>query len=286
MAGDKDDVETYASRLRQDPVPDILVEIVRAQNAISSGQYRLLIAKSRKVLTVLVAMIGNFREALNIAELAARKIGSQAPVELNLVFALLLAYPHPGMPSSELAANTKHARDMLDSIHETYKRARNGKDGLAALRSVANDPMVFVQLAKLWQTENFEKAVSAYQTAIEIHSRVRASEESTTEAKRDMLGLKMSNNLATLYMLQGNTDGATQMYEQVVASLGEVNGEEEEIFQTTLLYNLGRAYEDSNDVVRASEVYTSLLARHPEYINGKYSKLLPSKCTANPFVFS
>ncbi|KAJ9120877.1 hypothetical protein QFC22_002812 [Naganishia vaughanmartiniae] len=248
MAGDKDDVETYAGRLRQDPVPDIVVEIVRAQNAISSG---------------------NFREALNIAELAVRKIGSHAPVELNLVFALLLAYPHPGMPSSELASNTKHARDMLDSIHETYKRARNGKDGLAVLRSVANDPMVFVQLAKLWQTENFEKAVSAYQTAIEIHSRVRASEESTTETKRDLLGLKMSNNLATLYMLQGNTDGATQMYEQVVATLGEVNGEEEENFQSTLLYNLGRAYEDSNDIVRASEVYTTMLAKHPEYVNAK-----------------
>ncbi|KAJ9105261.1 hypothetical protein QFC21_001628 [Naganishia friedmannii] len=270
MAGDKEDVEMYAGRLRQDPVPDVVVEIVRAQNAISSGRYRLLFSKTTEGLfTNLVRLPGNFREALNIAELAARKIGSQAPAELNLVFALLLAYPHPGMPSSELAANTKHARHMLDSIHETYKRARNGKEGLAVLRSVANDPMVFVQLAKLWQTENFEKAVSAYQTAIEIHSRVRASEASPTETTRDLLGLKMSNNLATLYMLQGNTDGATQMYEQVAASLGEVNGEEEENFQSTLLYNLGRAYEDSNDVVRASEVYNTLLAKHPEYVNAK-----------------
>jgi hypothetical protein len=39
MAGDKDDVEMYAGRLRHDPVPDIVVEIVRAQNAISSGEF-------------------------------------------------------------------------------------------------------------------------------------------------------------------------------------------------------------------------------------------------------
>lgn len=38
MKGDKDDVEQYASRLRQDPMPDIVVEIIRAQNAIASGQ--------------------------------------------------------------------------------------------------------------------------------------------------------------------------------------------------------------------------------------------------------
>lgn len=42
MTGDKEDVEQYAARLRQEPVPDIVVEIVRAQNAIASGQYGAL----------------------------------------------------------------------------------------------------------------------------------------------------------------------------------------------------------------------------------------------------
>lgn len=209
---------------------------------------------------------GNHREALNIAELAARKIGVQAPVELNVIYALLLAYPHPGMPSTELAANTKHGRDMLDGIHETYRRAKGKKEEMAALRGVANDPLVFVQLAKLWQTENLEKAVAAYQTAIEIHSRLQAGQDRAD----DLAGLKMSNNLATLYMLQGNVDGAMQMYEQVVASLGEPVGKAQENFRTTLLYNLGRSYENSNDVVRASEAYETLLASHPEYVNGKY----------------
>jgi RNA polymerase-associated protein CTR9 len=172
------------------------------------------------------------------------------------------------MPSSELAANTKHARDMLDGIHETYRRAKGKKEDMAALRGVANDPLVFVQLAKLWQTENLEKAVAAYQTAIEIHSRLHAGQDQND----DLAGLKMSNNLATLYMLQGNVDGAMQMYEQVVATLGEPTGKAQENFRTTLLYNLGRSYENSNDVVRASEAYETLLASHPEYVNGKYNE--------------
>lgn len=173
------------------------------------------------------------------------------------------------MPSSELAANTRHARDTLDNIHETYKRSKSSKDGRASLRSVADDPMVFVQLAKLWQTESLEKAVSAYQTAIEIHSRLRAGQDEGDSDRHALTGLKMSNNLATLYMLQGNVDDAMQMYEQVVASLGQPEGTARENFRSTLLYNLGRAYEDSNDVVRASEAYRSLLEAHPEYVNGK-----------------
>lgn len=37
MKGDREDVEQYAARLRQESTPDIVVEIVRAQNAIASG---------------------------------------------------------------------------------------------------------------------------------------------------------------------------------------------------------------------------------------------------------
>jgi RNA polymerase-associated protein CTR9 len=46
MAGDKEEVEHYAARLRQEPVPDIVVEIVRAQNAIASGQYGSTITRA------------------------------------------------------------------------------------------------------------------------------------------------------------------------------------------------------------------------------------------------
>jgi hypothetical protein len=37
MKGDRGDVEQYAARLRHESAPDIVVEIVRAQNAIASG---------------------------------------------------------------------------------------------------------------------------------------------------------------------------------------------------------------------------------------------------------
>jgi hypothetical protein len=51
MIGNKEEVEQYAARLRQEPVPDIVVEIVRAQNAIASGQSRVLESR-RTSLTI------------------------------------------------------------------------------------------------------------------------------------------------------------------------------------------------------------------------------------------
>lgn len=248
VAGDLQAVGEYAKMIRQpDAPPDTVVEIIAAQLAIQAG---------------------NYREALNVIETAAKKLGQAAvPLEMNLVYALLLAYPHPGMTAVELATNVKVSRDILNQLHETYKSLRDKKSELAyRLRGIAEDPLVFVQLAKLWQKDNLEKAIDAYRTAIEIHAR-QAGVSGQTE--RDLTAIRMNNNLATLYLLHGNEDGATQLYEQAIGTLGEVKNDDEQMLQTTLLYNLGRAYEGADDLGRAAEAYRGLLAKHPEYTNGR-----------------
>lgn len=246
VAGEARDVEEYTKMARADQIPDPVVEIIAAQSAIKAG---------------------NYREALNVIELAAKKLGTNAPLEMNLTYALLLAYPHPGMTPHELAVNVKIARDILNQLHEMLKSAWTNKTELdARLRGIAEDPLIFVQLAKLWQSDNLDKAIDAYRTAIEIRTRQAGAEGSST---RDLTGLKMSNNLATLYMMQGNVDGATQLYEQVIGTLGDVKEEEDKMLQATLLYNLGRAYEESEDFGRATEAYRGLLSKHPEYTSAK-----------------
>lgn len=186
------------------------------------------------------------------------------------MYALLLAFPHIGMPAADQAANTKTARDILDRIHEDVKIARAAGAASTAvqrMRGVAEDPEPFVLLATLWQKDSLDKAVGAYQTAISIHTLVVAAE---VEAMvKDVKGLQMSNNLATLYFLQGNIEGATGLYEEVLSKLGDPQGEEEEILQATLLYNLGRAYEDADEYKKAQEAYRGLLSKHPEYTHGE-----------------
>jgi tetratricopeptide (TPR) repeat protein len=186
------------------------------------------------------------------------------------------------MSAAELTANSKRARDILSRIHDTYKLAKGrlakGETRVHALRDLIDDPLIFVQLAKMWQHENVEKAIEAYQTAIEIHGRVKGNKgESVIDLEahtRDLSGLQMSNNLGALYLGQKNVDEAMQMFEQMLEDLGEVTNEEEKTLQTVLLYNLGRAYEEAKENVKADEVFTGLLARHPEHLPGEQSSVI------------
>ena len=260
--GNHADIETYAAKLSRgdgtsstpNAMPDPIVEIVRAQVFIKSGT-------------------AFYREALNVVDIAVTKLGGEkhAPPELQVLHALLLAFPHPGMSAPELLVNAKRARDVLTRLHAVYKAASSGK---AELREIANDPLVFCQLAKMWQGENEEKAVEAYQTAIEIYTRVHMQQDQLTNGDTDatskLMGIKLSNNLGALYLNRGNVEEAMQMFEQLLSDLGtQVNTEEEEIMQAILLYNLGRAYEGAHESEKAIEAYRGLLAKHPEHLHAK-----------------
>lgn len=242
-------------------MPDPVVEIIRAQQFIKLGP-------------------AFYREALNVVDIAIGKMEKIAPNELRLLHALLLAFPHPGMSSGELVSNARRARDIMNRIHEAYKTAKTG--GRAhELRAIADDPVVFIQLAKMWQADgSVEKAIEAYQTAIEIHTRIQGEKKDVDSKEivdvdvtsRDLSGLRMSNNLGALYLGQGNVDEAMRMFEQLLSQLGEVEGEEEEILQAVLLYNLGRAYEESKESEKAIEAYRGLLAKHPEHLLGEFRR--------------
>ncbi len=215
-----------------------------------------------------------------------KKIGPTAPVEVTWLYAMLLAFPYPGMSSEQRASWTREARDILDRLHEQVKVARTaGPLAAAKLRGVTEDPDSFVLLARLWQNDNLDKAIGAYQTAISIHTLQHAGEDAeTATATRDIKGWKFNNNLAALYHLQGNVESATQLYEDVVSAIAEPKSLEEETLQSSVLYNLGRAYEDNNDYHRATEAYRGLLSRHPEYINGETSTLPSLKTVLTRFL--
>ena len=105
-------------------------------------------------------------------DIAVSKLDKNAPHELKVLHALLLAFPHPGMSAGELTANMRRARDILNRIHDTYRSAKaqlpKGETRIPALRDLIDDPLIFVQLAKMWQHENVEKAIEAYQKSLAI----------------------------------------------------------------------------------------------------------------------
>ena len=209
---------------------------------------------------MLTSEIGNLREALNFIEQTAKRLNGKGPLEYTVLHACLLAYPHPGMKDDEIARNRLVARTMLSDLHTLVASASTDEDW-ARLRGAGQDADIFVDLARLWQDESLEKAISAYQTAVSISP----DDDDADEAAKHH-AIRMSSNLGVLYQLQGNVETAERMYQEALSKVASNEGKKTEVLKTILAYNLGRAYEDQGDVVKASQWYRDVLRQHPEHM--------------------
>ncbi|RXK39956.1 RNA polymerase-associated protein CTR9 [Tremella mesenterica] len=241
------DATPFLTAARQDDggVPNILADLTLAQIAIQGG---------------------NLREALNFMDGLTPRLVGKGPMEYVVMHASLLAYPHPGMSSAELASNRSKARAMLTELHSVIQSAETDED-MAKVRHIADDTDVFLDLAKMWQKESLEKAIGAYQTA--VSGRVETIVDEGGEVEVDQRAVKMSSNLGALYQLQGNADTAERMYQEALQRLGNEAGKEAEEMRTILAFNLGRAYEEAGETTKASQWYRDVLRQHPEHMESK-----------------
>ncbi|WWC85242.1 uncharacterized protein L201_000104 [Kwoniella dendrophila CBS 6074] len=252
VSGDVADAGRYiAAAKAEDPnTVNILAELTLGQIAIKSG---------------------NLREALNFIEQTARRLNGQGPLEYSVLHACLLAYPHPGMSPDELSKNRITARNMLSELHNLVASAESDEDW-AKLRGIGSDADIFIDLAKLWQDESLEKSISAYQTALSIKSESESELQddlSLTQPPPDLKTIRMSDNLGVLFQLQGNVETAERMYQEALQKISSTDGKEAEVLKTILAYNLGRAYEEGGDNVKAAQWYRDVLRQHPEHMESK-----------------
>lgn len=211
-----------------------------------------------------VLTTGNLRDALNFVEQTAKRLGGKGPLEFTVLQASLLAYPHPGMPPEEMAKNLQTARTMLSEVQREYTVADSDEDW-AKLRGVAQDPDVFVELAKLWQEESVDKAITSYQTAIQIKQEA-AAENGDENQPVDYRSVRLNTNLASLYAIQGDVETAERMFQESIQRMGEENGKEADMLKTVIAYDLGRANEQSGDSIKAAQWYRDVLRQHPEHM--------------------
>ncbi|WVW83420.1 hypothetical protein I302_105440 [Kwoniella bestiolae CBS 10118] len=250
LAGDVADAGRYiAAAKAEDPnTVNIIAELTLGQIAIKSG---------------------NLREALNFIEQTAKRLNGKGPLEYTVLHACLLAYPHPGMSNEELAKNRVTARNMLSELHNLVATAESDEDW-AKLRGIGSDADIFVDLAKLWQDESLEKSISAYQTALSIKSESELELQESQDLKPpDLRTVRMSDNLGVLFQLQGNVETAERMYQEALQKISSTDGKDAEVLKTILAYNLGRAYEEGGDTVKAAQWYRDVLRQHPEHMESK-----------------
>ena len=205
---------------------------------------------------------------MNFFEGNTKKITGRPPLEYTILHASLLAYPHPGMREDELARNKATARDMLTELHAHVNSAVSEEDR-ARLRGAEDDADIFLDLAKLWQNENLEIAIGAYQTAV---SGVSDEDEGAV----DLRTVKMESNLGVLFQLQGNVETAERMYQEALTKVANEESKESEALRTVLAYNLGRACEEKGDREQATKWYRDVLRQHPEHMECKSAREDPS----------
>lgn len=178
------------------------------------------------------------------------------------------------MPADELARNQQTARTMLSDV-QTLMSAATTEEEMAKLRGISMDPDVFVELAKLWQEESMEKAITSYQTAISIKADAGSEDLADTQTESqerkpvDYAAVRLSTNLASLYAIQGQTEAAEGMFQEALQQLSSETGKEADMLKTVIAYDLGRANEQSGDAGRATQWFRDVLRQHPEHMEAK-----------------
>lgn len=173
--------------------------------------------------------------------------------EVQAIYGSLLAYPHPGLSAEEEVAAKAQARAAFDKIQQTIDASAG------SLRDISDDPDLFIEMAKVWHGDSIEKAAKAYRSAAEVR-------QSDGEAKSPVL----LNNLATLAYLDGDLQTAEMIYQEALTSSVGLEGREVDDMKTTVLYNLGRAYEGQGKLEEAKEAFKQILVIHPEYPDGSF----------------
>ncbi|EJU02087.1 hypothetical protein DACRYDRAFT_99861 [Dacryopinax primogenitus] len=183
---------------------------------------------------------------------------NQNLIEALLPLTSLQASAWPGASPVEQDAGKVRARQLYDRAARIIKGKEVETEGM-------EDPELWVEVAKLWQAEDSNKARDAYARAVEL-ARETADPEKGVDPK-------LLNALAVIRHIHGGETGRTEardLYQEaLVGATKAEEGPENEMVQTATLYNLVRCWEALGEQTQAQEAYQKLLSRHPEYVDAK-----------------
>ncbi|CAL1706150.1 unnamed protein product [Somion occarium] len=185
-------------------------------------------------------------------------------MEATAMLASLRAHPRPGVSSSDQAQEKTRAKELFDRVcktlglpEDTHPQLNGAKLLTAPTRTIAEDSELHLEIARLWQVENLDKAERAYQEALRLNEAAGRAEP------------RLSNNLGAIHQLAGRLDQARVMYESALTTAAALESNAGEGMSTSILYNLARVYEEQGAESMAKEAYEKLLTRHPEYVDAK-----------------
>ena len=114
------------------------------------------------------------------------------------------------------------------------------------------------------QDDSLERTIASYQSAVSVNANDDEGEE--YDKPINLRAVRTASNLGAMYQLQPNIEIAQTMYQEALSKVASQEGKEAEVLKTVLAYNLGRTYEESGDLVRASQWFRDVLRQHPEHM--------------------
>ena len=181
------------------------------------------------------------------------------------------------------SSEMRKAIDYLEQVRLAWKDPK---------KNLTTDPAVLLNLARLYESEQPEKALQCLQQVeqLELDQKLATEypedaedEAAARSALRKKLPPQLLNNIGCFYSESERHDFASEMFEAALSSCMRIGENDKDIdaLITTISFNLGRSYESRGLTDRAVEVYEKLVERHEDYTDAQ-ARLAYIKLRRNP----
>ncbi|KIY69855.1 TPR-like protein [Cylindrobasidium torrendii FP15055 ss-10] len=238
----------HAGRLSQ--MAGKFAPALKHYQAAMDGQKKNIIANIGHAL--LKIDLGDYTGAIHTLDTLTNAIKPQECIEATAILASLKSITRVELSAADNDKERLKAREL----YERVLRALEGQPKSKISKVISEDMEMFVEIASLWQRENLEKAGAALQRATKI------AQNSGTSAE-----VRLLNNYGVVRQLGQYYEEARNYFETALTVSAGLPNEDDS--NTTILYNLARAYEELKEEDLAKDAYAKLLNRHPEYVDAK-----------------
>ena len=225
-----------------------------------------------------IAQLSVLKNDLGEAKLRLEKMIQQsrnyeAMILLGTLYAEEIFASQDNDTKEDKSAEMKKAFSLLEGVRAAWKDPK---------KNLSPDASVLLNLARLYETENPEKALQCLQQVEQLElDQVPESEypkDVTDEADikatlRKFLPPQLLNNIGCFHFQAEKHDLASEMFEAALGAcmfIGERDpAADTDALVSTISFNLGRSYEARGLTDKAVEVYDGLLARHDDYTDAR-----------------
>ncbi|OAA43101.1 Tetratricopeptide-like helical [Metarhizium rileyi] len=237
-----------------------------------------------------VAQLSVLKNDLGEAKLRLEKMIQQsknheAMILLGTLYAEEIFAIKKSESKEDKSAEMEKAISLLESVRNAWKDPK---------RKIAPDASVLLNLARLYELDQPEKALQCLQQVEQLElDQIPESErpadtgdEVAAQAElRKFLPPQLLNNIGCFHSQAEKHELASEMFEAALSACMRISEREPSMDTDALVssisFNLGRSYESRGLTEKAMEVYEGLLARHDDYTDAR-TRLAYAKLRKNP----